>query len=157
VYRRDWSLLEDLVAQHRAQVSTKMRFHLLGKGELPGVLVNGTSADAAPIRIRQTTLESYYDFEAALATNCHVMLALVSQTMNPDYFMGSNETKLKVTAAMVHAAAYQIPTIVHEDLYPLYKKYLPEEVETHSDTALSFTNAVLKMLARLDAKSAKTV
>jgi hypothetical protein len=152
VYRRDWTLLEDLVAQHRAQVSTKMSFHLLGKGDLPGVLVNGTNADA-PIRIRQTTLESYYDFEAALATNCHVMLALVSQTMNQDYFMGSNETKLKVTAAMVHAAAYQIPTIVHEELYPLYKKYLPEEVETHSDTAASFTNAVLKMLARLDAKS----
>lgn len=158
IYRRDWTLMEDLVAKHRSTVAGKMRFHILGKGELPAVLVNGTTSDE-PIRIRQTTLESFYDFEKELASNCHVLLALVSQTINPDYFMSSNGTaaKLKVTAAIVHAAAYQIPTVLHEDLFPIYRKYLSKEVETHSDAAVSFTDAVLKMLARLDAQSSKSV
>jgi hypothetical protein len=143
--RRDWSLLEDVAYNHSSAVASKLQFHLLGRGEIPSILSerNGT-VDWKPV-VRQTDVDSYYDFESSLAKTCHVLMALVSKAANPDYFEAQ-----KVTAAMVHSAAYKIPVIVHHELYPTYKEYLPKEVETHSDDASSFTAAVLRMIARLD-------
>jgi hypothetical protein len=84
-------------------------------------------------------------FERMVHELCDVVLGLLTRDTTPDYFDGP---KKKQSGSMLQAIAYNRPMVLHEDLAEPYRAYL-SDIETHNDTAESFSSAMDRTIDRI--------
>ena len=90
------------------------------------------------------------------ASQCEAVLMLISKKSQPHYF-DTAESKLKLTGAIPIVIAYQLPLVIHEELYDLYQDRLSSLIyATHSDNATSFNAAMNRLLDALDGNENNT-
>jgi hypothetical protein len=90
------------------------------------------------------------------ARQCEAVLMLISKKSQPHYF-DTAESQLKLSGAIPIVIAYQLPVLIHEELYDLYQDHLPSLIHaTHSDNATSFNAAMNQLLDALDGNENNT-
>jgi hypothetical protein len=141
--RRSWGLLRSFLD---GSVTRAWRFQLqiLGFGEYPEALEDYRDL------IRMSSPVDYREFHR-LAAQCDGILMLVTKSSHVNYF-ATPESLLKLSGTLPIVLAYQIPVILHEELYQLYKDHLPSNVTiaTHTDDVDSFVAAMKDFLDQLD-------
>jgi hypothetical protein len=120
---------------------------LLGRGPIPHEL--------ASHRYVQYRLNSFWHYQWHVAKRCDVILGLVDKAEHGDYFFDTGDhtthaSKRKLSGSLPQASAYRIPMVLHEELYDIYRPYLPAHVETHGEDPHGFALAVDRMIAYLD-------
>jgi hypothetical protein len=115
---------------------------LLGRGPIPAALTNH--------QYTQYRINSFLQYQEHIARHCHVILGLVDQAEHGDYFNSTMNSKRKLSGSIPQASAYRIPMVLHEELYDIYRRYLPAHVEIHGEDPHSFALAMDRMLTHLD-------
>jgi hypothetical protein len=118
VNRREYRFISEYLSSHRKR--SRMRgaqFHHYGEGRLRGRLRRFVAIH---------TLPNFTEFQFDLYQTCDAILSLVTRAGHPEYFEGLT----RLTGAIVQAAVYRKPILLHKDLVSVYQQHL-EHVETH--------------------------
>jgi hypothetical protein len=147
--RQNWGLLKGyLVSTSGANAIASSRFII------QILSVQRDYPEALEIYRNMTTKESLVDdrdFYRA-ARQCDGLLVLVTKESQPDDF-DTADSKLKLSGTIPIVIAYQLPVVIHEELYDLYQDHLSSLTHaTHSDSAPSFNAAMNQLLDALDDK-----
>ena len=158
IERRQWSLLQQYLEQEEDEeeesgqknnASVPFEIYMFSSGDtLPSPLQNYSQ------RIRWIQTDDYVEFHARIVHECHALAFLVTRRGNPQYFRHLQ----KLTGSMPLVVAYQLPYVVHADLYHLYRHHLPTRgrasdrtlpFATHQDDAASFVRSMSEFLPQL--------
>ena len=91
-----------------------------------------------------------------MATDCNVVLTLVTKDKNPRYFNVSASMPM-LSGSVPLIIAYRVPFVTHEDMYRLYQDHWPSDVPfaTHTDEAETFVQALTTLLDKLEDEKKK--
>jgi hypothetical protein len=148
--RRDWGLLRGYLESPlgmAAIAASRFAIHILGEGALPVELESYRNVTTKP------PVDNDSEFAHAVR-QCHGLIMLVSKKSQRDYFATSAvaDSKQMLTGSIPIVIAYQIPVVIHEELYGLYQEHLQRIPHaTHSDSGSSFNVAMNQFLDLLDA------
>ena len=132
--RREYKFIANYVKTHPLY-HIEIHFHHFGGGDLRPRIRSAVTTHSTP---------NYTEYQFDLYMTCDAILSLVTRKGHPEYFEGPT----RLSGAVVQAAAYRKPILVHEDLATVYQNYL-EDVETHGDDYDSFTLGLGRLLRRL--------
>jgi len=118
-------------------ITAKIRIH--GEGCLP------SSLRQHELRFHQSFISKYENYQTLVRTECDILLALVDKKEHENYFFD------QLTGTMSQSSAHNIPIVIHEELaMTVYKDYLPDIYETHTDASGSFVDALKRILDKMD-------
>jgi hypothetical protein len=123
-YTRDWSIPLAVV-----NASVASSTFLTG-----GSSSSSSNRQGGAMGIHWIQQDDYLDFHYQIFRTCHILLPLIDPYNNPAYF---DPVYKKATGTMPLAIAYQIPIVLHEALYEIYKDHLttmPSVELYHSNT-----------------------
>ena len=133
VKRREYRLVRDFMG--RRPNHPGIRFHHFGGGELKPRMRKFVTVHSIP---------NYTAYQFDLYMTCDAILSLVTRLGHSEYFEGPTQ----LSGAIVQAAAYGKPILIHNDLVPVYQKYLTY-VETHGDDHDSFSLGLKRLINHL--------
>jgi hypothetical protein len=148
--RRNWGLLRGYLESPSgmaAIAASRFTIQILGQGDLPVELESYRNVTTKP------RVDDDSEFTHAVR-QCNGLILLVSKTIQRDYFPTSAvfDSKEKLTGSIPIVIGYQIPVVIHEELYGLYQDHLQHIPQaTHSDSVSSFIVAMNQFLDLLDA------
>lgn len=139
--RRNFEYINAFLEAPRAKpYLAKMNVRILGEGPFPEML-NTTFLRQYVDHPRPKL--SFIKFQKEIQSECDVILMLLDTKTHNPYFYN------KLSGAVVSAAAYNIPAVIHEELASSYHQYLPDVYHTHKDSYESFIDALLQMMDHL--------
>jgi hypothetical protein len=147
--RRNWGQLRGYLESPlgmAAIATSRFTIHILGSGDYPKELKNYRNVTTKPRVIDDSEF-----YEAV--RQCHGLILLVSKASQGNYFPTTAvaDSKEKLTGSIPIVIAYQLPVVIHEELYDLYQEPLQTIwYATHSDSDSSFNAAVNQLLDVLD-------
>ncbi|KAI2498594.1 hypothetical protein MHU86_15884 [Fragilaria crotonensis] len=133
VERREYRLVLKYLSDHLHL--SRIQFHHFGVGKIKPRLKRFVILHSIP---------NYTEFQLNLYRTCDAILSLVTRSGHPEYFKGPT----KLSGAVVQAAAYRKPILLHKDLATVYHKHLVH-VETHRDDYESFSAGLNRLLNHL--------
>ena len=131
--RREYDYVAAFVERHPHY--SGIEFHHFGQGPLEPHVRNF---------VTHHKISNFMEYQFNLFMTCDAILAQVTPVRHAEYFNGST----KLSGAVVQAAAYRLPILLHKDLASVYRKYLAY-VETHGDDYDSFSLGLERLLQEL--------
>lgn len=145
--RRNWGLLQQFMDGAEASDLKRFQILILGFGDFPKQL------EAYRNRTQMESPNDYLEFHRRVALDCHAILLLVTKNSHTDYFLGA-KSLLKLSGTIPIVLAYRMPVMMHQELYILYRDYMPPDLlphyATHTDDPETFTTAMRDLLDQLD-------
>jgi hypothetical protein len=150
--RRDWGSLAGYLESTlgaKAAASSRFIIQIAGKGDFPQELKGHRHMT---IREKLPNDSKFYQ----VVRRCEAVLLLINKTKQLSYF-DTADSPLKLSGAIPIVIAYQLPVLIHEELYDLYQDHLSSVIHaTHSDNATSFNAAMNQLLDALDGNDNKS-
>jgi hypothetical protein len=147
--RRNWGQLRGYLESPlgmAAITTSRFTIHILGYGDYPKELENYRNVTTKP-RVKDDS--EFYE----AVRQCHGLILLLSKASQGNYFPTTAvaDSKEKLTGSIPIVIAYQLPVVIHEELYDLYQEPLQTIWHaTHSDNDSSFNAAMNQLLDVLD-------
>jgi hypothetical protein len=135
--RRHYALFSKYVTARPTLTNSSLRVHNLGWGKVPPVLQPHLHF------VTFHAVAGYEEYQRLLYDTCDGILGLMTKDSHPYYFADDLE---KLTGIVCHASAYKTPILIHEELATLYRPYLGDVVETHTNEQKSFDQGLDKFL-----------
>jgi len=136
--KRNFDFIRNFFREGKSEFGDQVTLQLHGRGWFPNQLKRFRG------RVKQTRDTSgFVEYERQIAHECDVILALLEKKSHEQYFTTT------LTGTMPQASAYNVPLVIHEDLAQVYRTYLPDLYETHTDDVDSFVAALDRILGRI--------
>lgn len=144
-HKREWNFLKQVF--NSTTVTRGIKVHILGFGHFPEELLEYKKS------ITMASIMDYREFHEEVA-RCGAILLLLSKSKQPQYFVTTKSSQ-KLTGALPPVLAYNLPVLMHEELYNLYKADLPANLvyATHNEDLDSFQGAMNMFLEKLDVRN----